>query len=579
MSNNNDPRSPPAPGSDPRSPPSVMARPGTANGIGQSTPLVTIPQSPVPPVLPQGGGVVPLSAIAPPAVATPAKVVAGRSPGRSSGGPTTTSVSGSDHPLAAAPTAPSHHQEPSLPASAGGATRQAPQQPPPNPTDSTTAGPTMTPMSLSLLPAPPPIGPTSVAVPKVLASPPTLSHQNQHMNADEMADAFLSGVTTSDSEHMPMLRPLPLPETQTELERTRILVERRAWGDVLSMTASLLKSASSHYAAIYGVFLNKAGGKSKVPASLLNSQQIQEFTEILILQGHAWIQMRRYKELGTEVQEWSHCHYNTTNNRSEDREEAASWIPWYIYIFAAASLHYTSKDRAASTTALWQIRHDMEKEMPATVQEMIHLDHTLSNIFTVQGEWRMCLESLDRLVKLLPRGAAKLLGKDDVNDSAVQVLTNACRCEVFSRQGRVLLQMGAIEGAQTLLDRAASCWQGISSQTEHLAILKKQPEARRILQQIEPQIQANFGLLQFAYQKYNLALEHFRKTLQIMETSEASLSKDEKGLYSKYLATDWVGGGLIAPVTRHSLFSEVTSNLAVTALYTVRFLLGLLLAS
>ena len=521
--------------------------------MAQSTPLVTIPQAP-----PGVGGM----------AGTQSK---GNHITTGGATTTTTAVHGSDHPLAAVPSI---------------ATTVPPAQPPLPPQSSSFGShyaSQQTPISLTLPPAPPPIGPSAVAVPKQLVSMPSLSQQ--HLNADELADLFLTGETSNTTTLgdnnsggvQPLLRPLPLPETQSDLERMRVLVERRAWGDVLSITASLLKGPSSHYAAIYTMFLNKGGTKSKIPPSLLQSQQLNEFMEILILQGHAWIQMRRYKELGAEVQEWSYCHYN---NRTDNREEseankaAASWIPWNIHIFAATALQFTMSDKSATTSALWQIRHDLEKDMSANVMHVIHVDQTLSNLFCAQGEWRMALESLERLMELVPQGAARWFeghgGQSNSTDPQVlKILTDACQCELLSRQGRILLQIGAVDGARILFERATMRWQDIPSNDVFLDILKKYGETKRILEQAEPQLQANLGLLQFAHQDYNAALEHFRKSLQIMETMDQQASTNSGETKSKYITTDWVGGGLIAPVSRHSLYSEVTSNLAVTALYTV----------
>jgi tetratricopeptide (TPR) repeat protein len=154
------------------------------------------------------------------------------------------------------------------------------------------------------------------------------------------------------------------------------------------------------------------------------------------------------------------------------------------------------------------------------------------------------------------------------DDGAVKVLVDASQCDLWTRQGRILLQMGALEGAHTLFEQAHSLWEDVPH-NEHIQVLRKTPQAKRILQQVAPQIEGNFGLLHFAFKRYNLALEHFRKALQLMEVNNDLMTEKEEQDTSSYLDTDWLGGGLVAPVARHTLYSEVTSNLAVTALYTV----------
>jgi len=60
-----------------------------------------------------------------------------------------------------------------------------------------------------------------------------------------------------DDELPPLLFPEPLPQHVSDLERMRVLVCRRAWGDVLSVTGTLLRGSSSHYAPIYSALLSQ----------------------------------------------------------------------------------------------------------------------------------------------------------------------------------------------------------------------------------------------------------------------------------------------------------------------------------
>jgi len=431
--------------------------------------------------------------------------------------------------------------------------------------------------------APPPlVSSAAVAIPKSLGPPPSTQ-----MTQDDMADAFLRGSSSSSESTVvtnPLLRPLPLPTTETDLERIRVLVERRAWGDVLSMTSSLLKGATSHYAPIYNnLFLNP--NHPSDAATLLNAQQLQEFVEILLLQGHAWMQMRRYKELATEVQQWSNCQYylssSDNNNKNQSSQQPPSWIPWAVHIFAAATLQYTRGDKELATTALWKIRAAIQQQLPgapAVVLDLLHVEHTLFNVFSAQGEWRMALEALERMAPLLKDGADQVLlqqqqDQPTENDNAAQVWAHAAQCEIWSRQSRILLQVGALDGAQFLLEKANSLWQDVPHSHRSLEVLQSVPSAQRLLEQVEPQLSASLGLLQFAYKKYNLALENFRSALQIMDaTRSTTAAHDAYSLTHGYLVTEWVGGGatLIHPVAKHTLYSEVTTNLAVAALYTCR---------
>ena len=94
----------------------------------------------------------------------------------------------------------------------------------------------------------------------------------------------------------------------------------------------------------------------------------------------------------------------------------------------------------------------------------------------------MTLESLERLGQLLPQGAAELLTNEwEKDDGAVKVLVDASQCELWTRQGPILLRMGALEGARALFEQAHSLWED-APHNEHIQVLCKTPQAKRILQ-------------------------------------------------------------------------------------------------
>jgi hypothetical protein len=401
---------------------------------------------------------------------------------------------------------------------------------------------------------------TAKAVPKIVSAP-----MSPTQSLDTLADAFLQGGSAG-------LRPAPLPQTPTDLERVRILVERRAWGDVLSMTTNLLRGSSSHYTPIYAALLNFSPDQS-FPS--LDSHQ-KEVVELMTLQCHAWLKMRRYNELAVEISRWSsfcHIHHVLGGGGNEENKKkttaAPSWIPWSLHVLAAASLQYTDlKNKDVATDALWKIRTAILSSTAATTStttdnaddntsssgssstsstrplDILCVEHALCNAFVRKKEWRMALECLDRMIRQLPE-AAKLevvanashpppSNEDGGSNKEIAAawLETAYACECFSRQGRILLQLGALEQASNIFQRATLLWkQKVEATTgggagatgsSIVAVIPALVANHPAIEQVPAQLQANDGLLAFAYNKYDAALESFRNAVNLMKLSSTS---------------------------------------------------------
>jgi tetratricopeptide (TPR) repeat protein len=401
------------------------------------------------------------------------------------------------------------------------------------------------------------------AVPKIVSAPMSPSQ-----SLDSLADAFLEqGGTRSGTR----LFAAPLPQTQTDLERVRILVERRAWGDVLSMTTNLLRGSSSHYTPIYAALLNYSPDQHAFPS--LDSHQ-KEVVELIMLQCHAWLKMRRYNELAMEISRWSSfCHIHLVDENDKQTSLAPSWIPWSMHILAAASLQYTdNKNKDAATDALWKIRSAIMSTTTTTTTsstdnatdgsssntsgsnsstrplDILCVEHALCNAFVRKKEWRMALECLERMIRQLP-GAAKLEvansitttsnhnNNEDAADAGnyAKLLETAYQCECYSRQGRILLQVGALEQASKIFQKATLLWKqtveatgraGNSSRGSSIAAAAAAAPTlvanHPAIEQVPAQLQANDGLLAFAYNKYDAALESFRNAVNLMKLSSTN---------------------------------------------------------
>jgi hypothetical protein len=142
---------------------------------------------------------------------------------------------------------------------------------------------------------------------------------------DALADDFLSerSYRTDHSDMAPLLRPVPLPREEG-IYRLRTLVERRAWGDVLKVCTSMLNSPKDLHADVYASLVTLPLNAPQVDASKMPPQIRQETVEIMTLQCHAWLKLRRYSDLATEVERWNFVAHNDATARSPE------WLPWSI---------------------------------------------------------------------------------------------------------------------------------------------------------------------------------------------------------------------------------------------------------
>lgn len=211
-----------------------------------------------------------------------------------------------NHPLAQPTPAAATATNPSVELSEKGSTTAPAASPPPAPTVVNNVSP--------------PKAPTVAKMPPIKSTPPP---KKQASSLDEMADEFLS--QTSDSNPVPMLKPKPLPKEQEGIERLRTLVVRRAWGDVLSVCGQMLRGPTSPYTQLYSCLISNED-TTEVDITEFTDNQKLEVVEILTLECHAWLKLRRYNELGREVDKWRFL--NTDGDSASN--PTLSWVPWSL---------------------------------------------------------------------------------------------------------------------------------------------------------------------------------------------------------------------------------------------------------
>ena len=142
---------------------------------------------------------------------------------------------------------------------------------------------------------------------------------------DVMADTLLSqkSYRTDTLNLAPLLRPVPLPR-EDGIKRLRTLTERRAWGDVLKIATAMLNSGKDPYGDVYSSLVMLPLNAPQVDISQVSPQIRNETVEIMTLQCNAWLKLRRYQDLATEIERWNFLKQNDAT------AESPEWLPWSL---------------------------------------------------------------------------------------------------------------------------------------------------------------------------------------------------------------------------------------------------------
>jgi tetratricopeptide (TPR) repeat protein len=431
-----------------------------------------------------------------------------------------------------------------------------------------------------------------------LPTPPTTtilstapSPANKSLEA--LTDNFLAGPSARiDQGQKPLLSPppfFPLQQQQQQpsdlLEHLRALVERRAWNDVSQVATQLLQSASSPYTLLYTALLHTDNSNNNNNNSGLSlDTHCDDLVEILTIQCHAWMQRKQYVHLGLELDRWGFLHHHNNGNTINN---CPVWIPWSLHTLAAAALEYTAAPdapvqavdalcaiRASLVLLQQQQQQDNGGAALAFHTELSQVEHALSNTLVRQKKWRSALQSLERMLDFVPaqceaqvqvqannrktRAAATVA---ETAAETVTVLQAAYRCEILSRQGRILLQVGAVQEAGQVFEQAKVLWN--DQNAVHVNLVPQAWPGYDAVQIVPAQLHSNEGLYSFACGKYNEASEFFRKGVEAIKAVGA--------MTCAYRTSDWVGPGVaVGTEFRHALYSETVNNIALCAIYTCR---------
>jgi len=439
-------------------------------------------------------------------------------------------------------------------------------------------GPTQQPMRLSVQNSPL-SQPIPLRTTRPLHPPSTLHYKTEnipiaHANisppstnqgvttADQDVDSFLSGPShrtlIDEPGQLPLLKPAPLPSSLTGIKQLQHLVQYRAWLDVIKVSLELLTASASPYERYYSQLVN--GSESDVQTSKEGSDtvgmspMIQEMIQIIHWRLRALIFLRRYNDLKMEV--------IRLRLLPSHADTLPSWVPLRLILEGIEStLNATGLENEeqenydAILDSVYKLREKIdEKDL------LFKLDSVLVNILVRKEEWRLALGTLDKMLGYSEEAVKAWLKSNDDSD----VLVKAVRIELYSRQGKILLQAGCLPAAATVFERAHDVYQTMSPETDtNDAVASLQGNDLILVKNVPTQIVLNEGLLHFAHIDYDLAEKKFKKAVEFQRVQQRRGGENEARECLAYDGLIDIEGNLLVPCL---------NNLALCALYTCRLL-------
>jgi len=383
---------------------------------------------------------------------------------------------------------------------------------------------------------------------------------------DQDADSFLSGPShrtlIDEPGQLPLLKPARLPTSLTGIKQLQHLVQHRAWLDVTKLSLELLTAAASPYERYYSQLVN--GSESDIQSISIKegtstcsdnggmSPVIEDTIQIIHWRLRALIFLRRYNDLKIEV--------IRLRLLPSHAETLPSWVPLRLILEGVESTLYAigsddqeQEDFDAILDGVYKLREKIDAK-----DSLFKLDSVLVNILVRKAEWRLALGTLDNMLGYAEEAIKDWLKSDDDEDALIKAVS----IELYSRQGKILLQAGCLPAAATVFERAHNVYQTMSPETDtNDAIPPLRGNDLILVKNVPTQIVLNEGLLHFAHIDYDLAEQKFQKAVEFQRVQQR---RGGENMARECLADDGlidVEGNLLVPCL---------NNLALCALYTCR---------
>jgi tetratricopeptide (TPR) repeat protein len=229
----------------------------------------------------------------------------------------------------------------------------------------------------------------------------------------------------------------------------------------------------------------------------------------------------------------------------------------YIDILAGQARQYTG-DFNQAADILSELKERIPKEDHVA---LVAVNNALANLYLRRGEWRLALGCLDQVLDLIPEATESEVRMKHFNTTSdtlalVSLLSSAYKCEVLSRQGRVLLQLGALPQVSEIFKYARKEWTATESNlspdlANHIAV-----------KLTSCQMEVNEAVFYFAQSNNEHAVESFKKALKIL--------RKQRILSPKYNPDVWMGLLVWSFDVSNTLYSECINNMALCSLYSCR---------
>jgi tetratricopeptide (TPR) repeat protein len=456
-----------------------------------------------------------------------------------------------------------------------------------------------------------PTKPIPKSIPNPAPAPaPTIPTQKKTQTPEQEVDSFLSGPSTRTQQEepgpLPLLKPTPFPLNLTGIQQLKALVERRAWGDVVKISAEMLMGGVSPYEKYYSQLINGNGvdvhqhdqqqqnkdNRNNQSASTSNTI-IKETIQIIHWRIRALLFLRRYHDLKTEILRIRLLPSASYNDTLPD------WIPLGLILEGVEATFHVNMSSADSSGGgggrkeddfrtereeldlivdnLYELRktHNSKIEKGADgayMHDLLKLDTVLVNILVQREEWRLALHGLDGMLVYAGESVKSWFDKDGGTDGGtiyndndnLEIMTKAVKIELYSRQGKILLQAGALPAAATVFERAHDLYQTMTMNLDTVNDLGIHGNDLLLIRNVKTQILMNEGLLHFAHIDYDLAEEKFRMAVESQREFQKE-NTNEKRAHGDLILD---GGELMG--TEGDLLIPCLNNLALCALYTCR---------
>jgi tetratricopeptide (TPR) repeat protein len=225
-------------------------------------------------------------------------------------------------------------------------------------------------------------------------------------------------------------------------------------------------------------------------------------------------------------------------------------------ILAGQVQQFTENSDHASDT-LFAIRERIPTDQAIWITT---IDNVLANMFLRQSQWRLALGSMDRVLEQIPAATQQYVAQHfpDTSNSAEleEVFAAAFRCEIWSRQGRTLLQVGALPQVSAAFEAATQSWDSVEPRIPPNLL------NHDLLKSLPIQMLMNKGLVDFANSDFDEAMSSFSAAVDLIRAHGVP-----KQIYDP---EDWLGPSVAGCGAMTEIYTECVNNMALCALYECR---------